>query len=238
MYFIPFMTKVPVICFANQWTGFYMIGTSVMKELRIIFRYSIHKNTDELLALNLPYQADAPFLVLWKLCPLFGLLQTWNFMKVSTKKYKRGSVSSCNYICKIYCFICWMKINTKSLVFSDPAVFCWWYAIDLAFQLWNLYIMVSFLMRKIFHKNLILKRELTWKFWGKATWIISSAMKTKQLFRDAERELLLILEIPLQWWSWSSVNLCFPKFYQLFFRTPRIAAFSVCHTFFFAMMHL
>ena len=23
----------PLICFANQWTGFYMIGTSVMKEL-------------------------------------------------------------------------------------------------------------------------------------------------------------------------------------------------------------
>ena len=154
-------------------------------------------------------------------------------MKVSTKKYKRGSVSICNYICEIYCFIWWMKINTKSFVFSDPVVFSWWYAIDLAFQLWNLYIMVSFLMRKIFHKNLILKRELTWKFWGKATWIISSAMKTKQLFRDAERELLLILEIPLQWWSWSSVNLCFPKFYQLFFRKPRIAAFSVCDTYFF-----
>ena len=29
-----FMTKVPIICRANQWTGFYMIGTSVMKELR------------------------------------------------------------------------------------------------------------------------------------------------------------------------------------------------------------
>ena len=27
----PFMTEVPV---ANQWTGFYMMGTSVMKELR------------------------------------------------------------------------------------------------------------------------------------------------------------------------------------------------------------
>ena len=23
----------PLICYANQWTGFYMIGTSVMKEL-------------------------------------------------------------------------------------------------------------------------------------------------------------------------------------------------------------
>ena len=29
-----FMTKVPMICSANQWTGFCVIGTSVMKELR------------------------------------------------------------------------------------------------------------------------------------------------------------------------------------------------------------
>ena len=29
----------PLICSANQWTGFYMIGTSVMKELKIRFCY-------------------------------------------------------------------------------------------------------------------------------------------------------------------------------------------------------
>ena len=28
------MTEVPIICRANQWTGFYMVGTSVMKELK------------------------------------------------------------------------------------------------------------------------------------------------------------------------------------------------------------
>ena len=27
----------PLICFANQWTGFYMIGTSAMKELKQVF---------------------------------------------------------------------------------------------------------------------------------------------------------------------------------------------------------
>ena len=26
---------VASICFANQWTGFYMIGTSIMKELNM-----------------------------------------------------------------------------------------------------------------------------------------------------------------------------------------------------------
>ena len=29
----------PLICSANQWSGFYMIGTSVMKELRITLIY-------------------------------------------------------------------------------------------------------------------------------------------------------------------------------------------------------
>ena len=29
-----FMTEVP-ICFANQWTGFYMIGTTVVKKLSV-----------------------------------------------------------------------------------------------------------------------------------------------------------------------------------------------------------
>ena len=29
-----FMTEVVIICSANQWTGFYMITASVMKELR------------------------------------------------------------------------------------------------------------------------------------------------------------------------------------------------------------
>ena len=27
----------PLICFTNQWTGFYMIGTSVKKELMPVF---------------------------------------------------------------------------------------------------------------------------------------------------------------------------------------------------------
>ena len=35
-----FMAKVPIIkkpvlCSSNQWTGFYMVGSSVMKELRV-----------------------------------------------------------------------------------------------------------------------------------------------------------------------------------------------------------
>ena len=40
MLYSSFMTQVPVIetspviCGANQWTGFYMIGNSVMKELK------------------------------------------------------------------------------------------------------------------------------------------------------------------------------------------------------------
>ena len=29
------METSPLICSANQWTGFYMIGTSVMKELKL-----------------------------------------------------------------------------------------------------------------------------------------------------------------------------------------------------------
>ena len=31
-----FMTEVPIICRANQWTGFYIIGASVMKELNFL----------------------------------------------------------------------------------------------------------------------------------------------------------------------------------------------------------
>ena len=30
----------PLICRANQWTGFYMIGTSVMKELNCILTFA------------------------------------------------------------------------------------------------------------------------------------------------------------------------------------------------------
>ena len=30
----------PLICTANQWTGFCMIGTSVMKEFKILFEHS------------------------------------------------------------------------------------------------------------------------------------------------------------------------------------------------------
>ena len=29
------METSPLICSANQWTGFYIVGTSVMKELKI-----------------------------------------------------------------------------------------------------------------------------------------------------------------------------------------------------------
>ena len=40
--------SLSMICFANQWTGFHVIGTSVMKELRILrliskFRHSYKK---------------------------------------------------------------------------------------------------------------------------------------------------------------------------------------------------
>ena len=31
---VPVIETSPVICSANQWTGFYMIGNSVMKELK------------------------------------------------------------------------------------------------------------------------------------------------------------------------------------------------------------
>ena len=34
-----------LICRANQWTGFYMIGTSVMKELKITLSASPHTHT-------------------------------------------------------------------------------------------------------------------------------------------------------------------------------------------------
>ena len=38
-----------LICRANQWTGFYMIGTSVMKELKKHFTISSH---DKLFHMN------------------------------------------------------------------------------------------------------------------------------------------------------------------------------------------
>ena len=36
----------PLICFANQWTGFYMIETTFMKELNGLKTYSARKKTD------------------------------------------------------------------------------------------------------------------------------------------------------------------------------------------------
>ena len=36
----------PLICFVNQWTGFYMIETTVMKELNGLKTYSARKKTD------------------------------------------------------------------------------------------------------------------------------------------------------------------------------------------------
>ena len=33
----------PLICIANQWTCFYMIGTTVMKELKVIQRIKCMK---------------------------------------------------------------------------------------------------------------------------------------------------------------------------------------------------
>ena len=31
------METSPLICVVNQWTGFYVIGTSIMKELKNMF---------------------------------------------------------------------------------------------------------------------------------------------------------------------------------------------------------
>ena len=33
-WFNPFMTEAVIICSTNQWTGFYMITASIMKELK------------------------------------------------------------------------------------------------------------------------------------------------------------------------------------------------------------
>ena len=41
-----FMTKAVIICRANQWTGFYMITASVVKDLKVISAIK-HKNTAE-----------------------------------------------------------------------------------------------------------------------------------------------------------------------------------------------
>ena len=35
----------PLICVANQWTGFYMITASVVKGLKALFRQTVFKNT-------------------------------------------------------------------------------------------------------------------------------------------------------------------------------------------------
>ena len=36
--------KSPLICTANQWTGFYMIGTSVKKELKVTLFKNIQQS--------------------------------------------------------------------------------------------------------------------------------------------------------------------------------------------------
>ena len=40
------METSPLICLANQWSGFYMITTSVMKELRSIFTLCKNQSLD------------------------------------------------------------------------------------------------------------------------------------------------------------------------------------------------
>ena len=37
------MLTSPLICYANQWTGFYMIGTSVKEELNVKY-FSLNIN--------------------------------------------------------------------------------------------------------------------------------------------------------------------------------------------------
>ena len=40
------METGPLICSANQWTGFYMITASVMKELKVINIFGVNLNTN------------------------------------------------------------------------------------------------------------------------------------------------------------------------------------------------
>ena len=42
------METSPLICRANQWAGFYMIGTSVMKELKYILRLRFYQGQEYL----------------------------------------------------------------------------------------------------------------------------------------------------------------------------------------------
>ena len=50
----------PLICRANQWTGFYMIMASVMKELNIILmRQFITKKLRSGCSLNIPQGQDS-----------------------------------------------------------------------------------------------------------------------------------------------------------------------------------
>ena len=39
-----YIETTPLICYVNQWTGFYMIGTSAMKELKtqLSFKPRLH----------------------------------------------------------------------------------------------------------------------------------------------------------------------------------------------------
>ena len=42
----------PLICPANQWTGFYVIGNSVMKELILDFTFGLRSITGKLINAN------------------------------------------------------------------------------------------------------------------------------------------------------------------------------------------
>ena len=46
---VPIIETSPLICRANQWVGFYMIGTSVMKKLKSINSYVEEANTEHAL---------------------------------------------------------------------------------------------------------------------------------------------------------------------------------------------
>ena len=72
----PYHTETsPLICRANQWTSFYMIGTSVMKELR----YALIKSS---------------------FCPIFFLL--WEFSLVVTLLGSQGKQSFLVVLCYPY----------------------------------------------------------------------------------------------------------------------------------------
>ena len=53
------METSPLICRADQWNGFYMIGTSVMKELKLSFQIKIRVI---LCLIFNPFVANTPFL--------------------------------------------------------------------------------------------------------------------------------------------------------------------------------